>query len=110
MVREPDATMQPASQDNQLMSKHGVLSFKPQLRLEWRGQNGQNETEHPDHYVSLGNYITSSTRIELSVHTGHPDGRIATGAQQLSPIRRPDALDRVRNAGQRGMPKTGRTF
>jgi hypothetical protein len=73
MVREPDATMQPASQDNQLMSKHGVLSFKPQLRLEWRGQNGQNETEKPDHYVSLGDSITSSTRIELSVHTRSAD-------------------------------------
>src|ERR1700687_1290449 len=41
MVREPDATMQPAPQDMQLMSKHRVLSFKPQLRLEWRGQDGQ---------------------------------------------------------------------
>jgi hypothetical protein len=29
MVREPDATMQPTPQDNQLMSKHRVLSFKP---------------------------------------------------------------------------------
>jgi len=27
MVREPDATMEPAPQDNQLMSKHRVLSF-----------------------------------------------------------------------------------
>jgi len=48
MVREPDATMQPTLQDNQLMSKHRVLSFKPQLRLGWRGQDGQNETEQPD--------------------------------------------------------------
>jgi hypothetical protein len=32
-----------APQDNQLMSKRGVLSFKPQLRLEWRGQDGQDE-------------------------------------------------------------------
>jgi hypothetical protein len=32
----------------------GVLSFKPQLRLEWRGQDGQSETEQPDHSVSLG--------------------------------------------------------
>jgi hypothetical protein len=45
MVREPDATMQPTPQNNQLMSKHRVLSLKPQLRLEWRGQDGQNETE-----------------------------------------------------------------
>src|SRR3979409_1600437 len=69
MVREPDATMQPAPQDNQLMSKHRVLSFKPQLRLEWRGQHGQNETEQPDHSASLGDSITSSTRIRFSVHT-----------------------------------------
>jgi hypothetical protein len=45
MVGEPDATMQPTPQDNQLMSKHRVLSFKPQLRLEGRGQDGQSETE-----------------------------------------------------------------
>jgi len=29
IVREPDATMQPTPQDNQLMSKHRVLSFEP---------------------------------------------------------------------------------
>jgi len=49
---------------------HRVLSFKPQLRLEWRGQDGQNETEQPDHSASLGDSITSSTRIRFSVHTG----------------------------------------
>ena len=69
MVREPDATMQLAPQDNQLMSKHRVLSFKPQLRLEWRGEDGQSETEQPDHSASLGDSITSSTRIGFSVHT-----------------------------------------
>jgi hypothetical protein len=51
------------------MSKHCVLSLKPQLRLEWRGQDGQNETEQPDHSASLGDSITSSTRIRFSVHT-----------------------------------------
>jgi hypothetical protein len=55
-------------QDNQLMSKHRVLS-KPQLRLEWRGQDGQNETEQPNHSASLGDSITSSARIRFSVHT-----------------------------------------
>src|ERR1700688_4538410 len=49
------------------MSKHRVLSFKPQLRLEWRGQDGQNETEQPDHSASLGDSITSSTQIKFSV-------------------------------------------
>jgi hypothetical protein len=62
MVREPDATIQPTPQDNQRMSKHRVLGFKPQLRLEWRGQHGQNETEQPDQSASIGDSITSSTR------------------------------------------------
>jgi hypothetical protein len=52
MVRDPDATMQLAPQDIQLVSKHRVLSFKPQLRLEWQGQDGQKETEQPDHSAS----------------------------------------------------------
>ena len=29
MVGEADATLQPAPQDNQLMSEHRVLGFKP---------------------------------------------------------------------------------
>jgi hypothetical protein len=69
MVREPNATMQPTPHDNQLMSKQRVLSLKPQLRLEWRGQDGQNETEQPDHSASLGDSIAASTRITFSVHT-----------------------------------------
>jgi hypothetical protein len=60
--------MQPTPQNNQLMSKHRVLSLKPQLRLEWRGQDGQSETEQPDHSASLGDSIRSSTRIRFSVH------------------------------------------
>src|SRR5271163_184799 len=69
MVRQPDATRQPTPHDIQLMSKHRVLSFKPQLRLERRGQDGQNETEQPNHSASLGDSITSSTRIEFLVYT-----------------------------------------
>jgi hypothetical protein len=67
MVRQPNATMQPASQDDQLMSKHRVLGFKPQLRLEWRGQHRQNETEQPDHFASLFHHAI--TPIRFSVHT-----------------------------------------
>src|ERR1700688_3302794 len=70
MVREPDATMQPTPQDIQLMSKHRVLNFKPQLRLEWRGQDGQNETEQTDHSANLGDSAMASTRMRFSVHTG----------------------------------------
>src|SRR5260221_13329080 len=69
MVRDPDATMQPTPQDIQLRSKHRVLSFKPQLRLEWRGQDGQSETEKHDHSANLGDSITASTRIRFSVNT-----------------------------------------
>src|SRR6476620_2353356 len=69
IVREPGATMQRTPQDKQLMSKHRVLGFKPYLRLERRDQDGQNETEQPDHSASLGDSITSSTRIRFSVHT-----------------------------------------
>src|ERR1700687_1406897 len=76
IVREPDALMQPTLQDNQLMSKHRVLSFKPQPRLEWRGQDGQNETKQPDHSASLGDSITSSTQIRFSVHTGRASARV----------------------------------
>jgi hypothetical protein len=75
MVREQDVTMQSTPQDHQLMSKHRVLSFKPQLRLEWRGQDGQSETEQPDHSASLGDSITSSTRIRFLVHTADKAGR-----------------------------------
>src|SRR5438552_5279123 len=57
------------------MSKHRVLSFKPQLRLEWRGQDGQNETEQPNHSASLGDSITSSTRMRFSVHTENRNAR-----------------------------------
>src|SRR5712664_622703 len=78
IVREPDATRQPTPQDIQLMSKHRVLSLKPQLRLEWRGQDGQYETEQPDHSASLGDSITSSTPIRFSVHTRGQDGQNET--------------------------------
>src|SRR5260370_21095020 len=69
MVRDREGTMQLTPQDNHVMSKHRVLSLKPQLRLEWRGQDGQSEPEQPDHSASLGDSITSSTRIRFSVRT-----------------------------------------
>lgn len=63
MVGEPNATMEPTLQDNQLLSKHRVLGFKPQLRLEGCGQDGQSETEQPDHSANAGDAITPSTRM-----------------------------------------------
>jgi hypothetical protein len=78
--------MQPTPQDNQLMSKHRVLSFKPQLRLEWQGQDAQNETEQLDHPASLGDSITSSTRIKFSVHTAMASVR-SSGSYASAPAK-----------------------
>src|SRR5580692_700270 len=62
--------MEPAPQNNQLLPKHRVLGLQPHLRLEWSGQDGQRETQKPDHSASLSDSVTSSTRITFSVHTG----------------------------------------
>jgi hypothetical protein len=43
-VRELDAATQLAPQNDQLMSERGILSLKPDRRLEWRGEDGQDET------------------------------------------------------------------
>jgi len=66
-----DAPTQLPPQNNQLMPKHRVLSLKPHLRLERRGQGDQDETQKPYHSASLGDSVISSTRIEFSVHTPH---------------------------------------
>jgi hypothetical protein len=50
--------MRPAPQDNQLVSKHRVLSLKPQLRLEWRGQDGQSKPDQRDHRANLADSVT----------------------------------------------------
>jgi hypothetical protein len=76
-VRKPDATLEPAPQNSQLMPKHRVLSLKPHLRFDWHGQDGQDETQKPDHSASLGDSITSSTRMRFSVHTPDPTIRRA---------------------------------
>jgi hypothetical protein len=41
---EPWPTAHLALQNDQPMAEHRILSFKPALRLEWRGKNPQNET------------------------------------------------------------------
>jgi hypothetical protein len=102
IVRKPDATMQPAPQDNQLMSKHRVISFKPQLRLEWRGQDGQSETEQPDHSTNLGDSITASTRIRFSVHTGITQVRVVSETCERSTDSKPsEPLSTIRSRSRR---------
>src|SRR6202040_1796201 len=53
VVREPDAATKRAPQNNQLMSERGILSLKPDLRLERRGQHGQDKPDEPDHRGNL---------------------------------------------------------
>src|SRR5665213_3093830 len=45
VVCEPDPALHLTPQNDQLMSERRVLGFKPALRLEWRGQDGQYETQ-----------------------------------------------------------------
>jgi hypothetical protein len=49
VVREPDAAVHLTPQHRQLTSERRILSFKPALRLEWRGQDGQNKKYQRDH-------------------------------------------------------------
>jgi hypothetical protein len=42
-VRELDATAHLALQDDQLMPQRGILRFKSAVRLEWRGQQSQEQ-------------------------------------------------------------------
>jgi hypothetical protein len=81
------------SLNNTLMSKHRVLSFKPQLRLEWRGQDGQSETEQPDFQ------LTSSTRIEFSVHTGSIVVMDSLGSHKSKAVR-----EAMRSVGAAAVP------
>jgi hypothetical protein len=45
VVRKVRPALHFAPQNNQLMSERGILSLKPGVRLEWRGQDGQDETQ-----------------------------------------------------------------
>ena len=65
MGRQPVATMQLTPQNDQLMSEHRVLRFKPHLRLEWRAQDGKNEAEQPEHSIQLGNSVTAINSDEV---------------------------------------------
>ena len=100
LVREPDATLEPAPQNSQLMPKHRVLSLKLHLRFDWRGQDGQDETQKPDLSVSSGVSSASSTRIRFSVHTGRVDSSRAgkIPARQVKSF--PNAIPLIVTAGQ----------
>ena len=48
-IREPDATAHLPLQYDQLLSERRVLCLKSDLRLERRGEQGQEEAEQSDH-------------------------------------------------------------
>jgi hypothetical protein len=45
VVRESGPAGHLAPQNDQLMSERSIPSLKPGVRLEWRGQGGQDETQ-----------------------------------------------------------------
>src|SRR6266699_1441184 len=49
VVRKTSPTLQLTPQDDQLMSERGSLSRKPDLRLEWGGQDRHDEPQEPYH-------------------------------------------------------------
>ena len=78
----------------QQMPQHRVLSLEPHLRLDWRGRDSQDETQKPDYSGSLGDSVTSSTRITFSLHTGANSTRMTQSHHQMvscwPPIAAPD--------------------
>ena len=61
VVGKPGAPTHLTPQNDQLMSEGRVLCFKPALRLEWRGQDGQNEAEQCKHCaLTLGDSFSRS--------------------------------------------------
>jgi type IV secretory pathway VirD2 relaxase len=49
VVRQPDSALHLTPQNDQLMSENRILCLKSALRLEWRGQDGQDEAEQSEH-------------------------------------------------------------
>jgi hypothetical protein len=58
VVRKVGSASHLPLQNHQLMSKYRILSFKPALRLEWRGQHGQNEVDQRYHCANLADSVT----------------------------------------------------
>jgi len=72
VVGKLGSTPRLAPQNDQLMSGHSILCLKPALRLERRGQHGQNKPNQRDHRASLADSVTRKIRIGFSAtHTTH---------------------------------------
>jgi len=69
VVGKLGSTPRLAPQNDQLMSEHRILRLKPALRLERRGQHGQNKPNQRDYRASLADSVTRKIRIGFSAHT-----------------------------------------
>jgi len=66
VVRKPGPALHLTPQNDQLMSERRILCFKPALRLEWRGQDGQDEAEQRKHCaLTLGDSFSRSNADEV---------------------------------------------
>jgi hypothetical protein len=57
VICEPSPAFQLTPRDDQLMSVNRILRLKPALRLEWRGQHGQNKPNQRDHRANLADSV-----------------------------------------------------
>jgi hypothetical protein len=59
LFRQPDPTLHVTPQNDQLMSERRILCLKPAFRLEWRGQDSQDEAEQCEHcLLTLGDSLS----------------------------------------------------
>src|SRR5258708_5729509 len=58
VICDPSPAFQLTPQDDQLMSENRILRLKPALRLEWRGQHGQNKPNQRDYRANLADSVT----------------------------------------------------
>src|SRR6202048_753316 len=105
VVREPDAATQVAPQDNQLVSERGILSLKPDLRLEQRGQHGQDKPDEPDHRGNLAD--SSLNKPELGFRYTQPGwlGHLCQDGDQRGVARGYEALEQPK-ATSRSQPRS----
>ena len=70
-IRELDTTAHLPLQHDQLMSERGVLCLKSALRLERRGEQGQEEAEQRDHRADVRQFshLINTDRV-FGTHRG----------------------------------------
>jgi hypothetical protein len=63
-----------------MMSKYRILNLKPAVRLEWRGQNGQNEADQRYHCAAISFALWDGVNRALLESDSNTDRReIASG-------------------------------